>query len=100
VTPKQYLVTHGSIWTGEPDQPWAQAVVARQRIGLHDALRGYTANGAYQLRIEDRTGSLRAGKAADLVVLGADLFRVGVEEIHSVPVMLTMVDGRITHDQR
>ena len=77
-----------------------EPLVARQRIGLHDALRGYTANGAYQLRIENRTGSLAAGKAADLTVLGADLFRVDPCEIHSVPVILTMMDGRITHDAR
>ena len=82
---------------GYPDDP---PLVARQRIGLADALRGYTANGAYQLRLEDRTGSLTVGKAADLTVLGADLFRVDPREIHSVPVVVTMMDGRITHDAR
>ena len=75
-------------------------LVPRQRIGLHDALRGYTANGAYQLRLEHRTGTLKTGMAADLTVLGADLFRVDPHEIHSVPVLLTMMDGRITHDAR
>jgi predicted amidohydrolase YtcJ len=83
-----------------PGYPDDEPLVARQRIGLHDALRGYTANGAYQLRLEHRTGSLTVGKAADLTVLGADLFRVGPEEIHAVPVLLTMMDGRITHDAR
>ena len=82
---------------GYPEDP---PLVARQRIGLADALRGYTANGAYQLRLEDRTGSLTVGKAADLTVLGADLFRVDPREIHSVPVVVTMMDGRITHDAR
>ncbi len=83
-----------------PGYPDDLPLVPRQRIGLHDALRGYTANGAYQLRLEHRTGSLTAGKAADLTVLGADLFRVDPGEIHSVPVVLTMMDGRITHDAR
>ena len=83
-----------------PGHPEDLPLVARQRIGLHDALRGYTANGAYQLRLEHRTGSLRAGLAADLTVLGADLFAVHPREIHSVPVILTMMDGRITHDAR
>ena len=58
-----------------PGYPDDIPLVPRQRIGLHDALRGYTVNGAYQLRMEDRIGSLTAGKAADLTVLGADLFR-------------------------
>jgi predicted amidohydrolase YtcJ len=30
-------------------------------------------------------------------VLGTDLFRVAPEEIHAVPVVLTMMDGRVTH---
>lgn len=83
-----------------PGYPDDLPLVARQRIGLHDALRGYTANGAYQLRLEHRTGSLTVGKAADLTVLGADLFRVDPRQIHAVPVVLTMMDGRITHDAR
>jgi hypothetical protein len=83
-----------------PGHPDDEPLVARQRIGLHDALRGYTANGAYQLRLEHRTGSLTVGKAADLTVVGADLFRVAPQEIHAVPVVLTMMDGRITHDAR
>jgi predicted amidohydrolase YtcJ len=83
-----------------PGYPDDLPLVARQRIGLYDALRGYTANGAYQLRLDHRTGTLTAGKAADLTVLGADLFRVDPHEIHAVPVVLTMMDGRITHDSR
>jgi predicted amidohydrolase YtcJ len=83
-----------------PGYPDDLPLVARQRIGLHDALRGYTANGAYQLRLDHRTGTLRCGMAADLTVLGANLFSVDPHEIHSVPVVLTMMDGHITHDAR
>lgn len=83
-----------------PGYPEDEPLVARQRIGLHDALRGYTANGAYQLRLDHRIGTLTAGKAADLTVLEADLFRVDPRQIHAVPVVLTMMDGRITHDAR
>lgn len=83
-----------------PGYPDDMVMVSRQRIGLHDALRGYTVNGAYQLRLEHRTGTLKTGMAADLTVLGADLFRVDPHEIHSVPVILTMMDGQITHDSR
>ena len=43
---------------------------------------------------------LEAGKHADLTVLAENLFGVAPEEIHSVPVKLTMMDGRITHDTR
>ena len=43
-------------------------------------------------------GSIETGKLADLVVLGADLFKVVPEQIHTVPVLLTLMDGRPTHN--
>lgn len=80
---------------GFPDD---EPLVARQRVSLAEALRNYTWNGAYQLRLEDRLGSIEVGKLADLVVLGANLFKVVPERIHKVPVLLTLMDGRATHD--
>lgn len=83
-----------------PGHPEEAPLVPRQRIGLHDALRGYTIAGAHQLMLDERTGSLESGKAADLVVLGADPFRTDPHGIHAIDVLLTMMDGRITHDAR
>jgi predicted amidohydrolase YtcJ len=80
-----------------PGHPDDKPFVERQCVGLQDALRAYTINGAYQLRMEDRIGSIEVGKQADLVVLGRDLFDVKSEEIHSIPVVLTMMDGRVTY---
>ena len=34
-----YLLTNGSIWTGDPAQPWAQAVVVRGRDLVHVGTR-------------------------------------------------------------
>jgi predicted amidohydrolase YtcJ len=51
-----------------------------------------------QLGIAGRTGSLSPGKDADLVVLGADLFRIPPHRIAATPVVLTMRSGRITHE--
>ena len=83
-----------------PGFPQDEAFVPRQRIGLVDALRAYTVNAAYQVRMEHELGSIEVGKRADLVVLGADLFGVAPEDVHSVPVVLTMMDGRVTFDGR
>lgn len=83
-----------------PGFPDDEPFVPRQRMDLHDALRAYTINAAYQLRMEGDLGSIEVGKRADLVVLGRDLFQVSAEEIHQVPVVLTMMDGRVTFDGR
>jgi predicted amidohydrolase YtcJ len=77
---------------GDPLPPAGEA------IPVAEALRAMTASAAAQLRIAGRTGSLRAGKDADLVVLGADLFRIPAHRIAATPVLLTMRAGRITHE--
>ena len=43
------------------------------------------------------TGTLEAGKYADLVVLDRDLFTVPHETIRDIRVELTMADGRVTY---
>ena len=79
-----------------PGFPDDEAFVPRQSIELHEALRAYTTNAAYQLRMEHEIGSIEVGKQADLVVLGENLFEVEPESVHKVPVLLTMLAGRVT----
>jgi hypothetical protein len=38
-------------------------------------------------------GTIEAGKAADLVVLDQDLFKVDVMSIHKTRVLLTLLEG-------
>ncbi|KAI9021364.1 amidohydrolase 3 [Hyaloraphidium curvatum] len=66
-------------------------------VSVAEALRCYTLNGAYALRLEKETGSIRAGKRADLVLLGASPFDVAPHRIHAIPVLFTMLAGRVTH---
>ncbi|MGJ4881833.1 amidohydrolase [Bradyrhizobium sp. HKCCYLRH1065] len=73
---------------------------AAERLSLPQLIRGYTINGAYQMRMEDKIGSIKVGKLADLIVLEKNLFDVGPHEIGKVNVQLTMMNGRITHRDR
>lgn len=83
-----------------PGRPEERAYLPEQRVSVHDAVRAYTISGAYQVRLEHEIGSIEVGKRADLVALGADLFSVPDNEIHQVPVTMTTLGGRITHDAR
>ena len=66
---------------------------ARHRLSLEESLFAHTIDAAFAVGLEDRVGSLEVGKAADLVVLGADLREVGADEAADVPVTATLIDG-------
>jgi predicted amidohydrolase YtcJ len=70
-----------------------------QRITLDEALRANTLGSAYQLRLDDRVGSIEVGKLADLVVLDRNLFEVRPGEIHAAKVLMTLMNGQIRHEQ-
>jgi predicted amidohydrolase YtcJ len=65
----------------------------QEGLTLGAALRAYTAGSAYANHCDDRTGSVQAGKLADLVVLDQDVLAAG--DIGDVRTVLTMVGGEI-----
>ncbi len=66
---------------------------------LEELLRGYTLNGAYQMHMEDKLGSLEVGKLADLIILEKNLFDVPKDQLSTIQVLFTMMNGQVTHDQ-
>ncbi len=59
------------------------------------SLRAITMNSAYQLRMEDKIGSIEQGKYADLIVLEKNFMTEPEEELARNKVLLTMVGGKI-----
>ena len=70
-----------------------------QKVTLAEAIRAYTLDAAYAAYMEDRTGSIAAGKYADLVLLDRDLFAVPADQIKAARVDLTVLAGRIVHER-
>lgn len=64
-----------------------------QKIGVYDAMRAITVNGAYQYGEEDRKGTLEAGKLADLAVLDRDPFAISPADLRDVRVLATIKEG-------
>jgi predicted amidohydrolase YtcJ len=73
--------------------------VPEQRITVEEALRAYTAAGAYASFEETEKGTLERGKLADFVLVDRDLTRVPPERIREAAVTLTVVGGRVVHEQ-
>ncbi|MCK4318433.1 amidohydrolase family protein, partial [Candidatus Bathyarchaeota archaeon] len=76
-----------------------QVVGPEEAIGVMDAIRVYTWNGAYLSKEEDRLGSVEPGKLADLIVLDRDILTVPQDEIKDIQVLTTIVDGRVVYEK-
>lgn len=89
-----WLVTRKVEVRGEITGPLGpQMAVSREQ-----ALRLYTMGSADVDFMEDRAGSIEAGKLADLAVLSDDYMTVPEDRIRDLHSTLTMVDGRIVHE--
>jgi len=107
------VLAFGSDWTVAPLSPvlGIYAAVTRrtldgrnpggwvpgERVSVEEAVRAYTANGAWVEFAEGVKGTVRAGQAADLVVLDRDIFSIPPEDIVKTRVRLTILDGRIIY---
>ncbi len=49
--------------------------------------------------MEDEKGSIEVGKFADLCVIGEDILAVDPHKIGEIPVLMTIVGGKIVFDQ-
>ena len=103
-------VSIGADWPTSPEwTPWELIQVGMTRTqtdgrggkfpgktqSLEDMLRCFTIEGAYLMFLENVTGSLEAGKRADLIVLDQNLFETSPNDIHKTKVLLTMFDGKV-----
>ncbi len=64
-----------------------------QRVGLPLMIAAYTKNAAWAVHDDSLDGTIEVGKAADLVVLDQNLFKIDVMSIHKTRVLLTLLDG-------
>ncbi|MEM1131218.1 MAG: amidohydrolase family protein, partial [Pseudomonadota bacterium] len=75
------------------DAIWAP----ENRLSRHDALRHWTAAGAWFSREEGKKGQIKAGQLADIAVLDRDYFTVAEPEITEIAADLTLTGGAIVH---
>jgi len=76
--------------TGTPVWP-------EERVGLDEAIRAYTWNGAYASFEEDIKGSLEHGKVGDVTVFDSDLREVSPTDMKDIEIDLTITDGQIAY---
>jgi predicted amidohydrolase YtcJ len=110
--PARSLLKHGATIAGASDwpittaDPWQAIYQAVSRQGpkgvLNEAeaidretmFQAYTLNAARALLLDERIGSLRPGKQADLIVLDRDVFQIAPEALGETQVLKTYFAGR------
>lgn len=76
-----------------PDRPYDPAFLPAQSLSREEALRSMCTWPAFASFEEKNKGSLEPGKVADLVLLDADPMTVPADQLASVQVMATMLNG-------
>lgn len=66
---------------------------AQEGIALTEALKSMTINAAWQIGFEDKLGSIKSGKYADLIILDRNPFEVPAEELREIRVLKTIING-------
>ncbi len=101
----------GSDWSVSTADPFPQIQVAttrlmpdsdvpfqvEQAITVAEALKGFTSGAAWINHEELVSGSITAGKNADLVIVDQD--PLAAEDVAATTVELTMVGGRVVHEK-
>ena len=106
------MIAFGSDWSVSTANPLPQIETAVTRtdaeaddapfmphetVDLATALAAFTINAAYVNGIDDVTGSIAAGKLADLIVLDRNLFDIPAKELSETKVLLTLFGGKPVH---
>ena len=79
---------------GHPRDGWTSS----QRMTREQALRSFALDAAYAAHAETFSGSLVAGKLADLVMLSNDIMQVPASDILSTRVLMTVIGGEVVYN--
>ncbi len=93
----------GMAWARLRRAPQQEEVPPRaldQALTAHEVLEGYTTGAAAALGEAHLSGQLKPGYRGDLTGFAADPVDIDADALVDLPVVMTIVDGRIVHEAR
>ena len=75
--------------------PGSMRPEASARLDIPTLVKGYTINGAVQMRWQDRLGSLEEGKIANMIVVDRDPFYTAADSLKDIKVEAVVFDGEL-----
>ncbi len=67
---------------------------AKEKVSINDALKAITIDAAYQLKMDDKVGSVEAGKYADFAIVNQNPMKTDAYKIRDIQVNETWVNGQ------
>lgn len=89
-------VTRNSPYTGEQGKE-EYSRRPDQNLTVMEMIEAYTINAAYQMFMEDVTGSIKVGKKADFVILENDITKIDPQQISETEIIYTISGGDIVY---
>ena len=80
------------------DEQRPEGWVPEQKVTVEQALRAYTAGGAYAGFAEENRGMIKVGMLADLTMIDKDLTRIAPAAIRDAKIVRTIVDGKVVYE--
>lgn len=80
------------------DEQRPEGWVPEQKVTVEQALRAYTAGGAYAGFAEANRGMIKVGMLADLTMIDKDLTRIAPAAIRDAKIVRTIVDGKVVYE--
>jgi predicted amidohydrolase YtcJ len=92
------------LWASVARQPFggtpgAQPFGTAESIDIHTALRSYTTWAARQLFLEKETGSIEAGKWADLAIWDRNPYTIPTDDLKEMRCMKTLYKGKVVFER-
>jgi predicted amidohydrolase YtcJ len=72
----------------------------KESVDIHTALKSYTRWAAHQIFLDEKTGSLEAGKDADIAIWDRDFYTVPTKDIKDAKCEMTIFRGKIVWDSK
>ncbi|MBN1188481.1 MAG: amidohydrolase [Dehalococcoidales bacterium] len=79
------------------DKATGKVIGPEQCISVERAIQAYTINGAWQDHQDHVRGSIEVGKLADFTVIRDDILSIDPNKIHEIPILYTIVGGKIVY---
>ena len=91
INPLKYASEGASrLWQTSPQK----VLNANQKISINNALKAITIDAAYQLKMDDKVGSIEAGKYADFAIVDKNPMKTDAYKIRDIQVNETWVNGQ------